>query len=340
MGKGMFQKDKAAPENLTGNFTRNINLIITEETGVWTYPVLGLEKALIASGVRPVSQKSTGFWRFLTKAQARAGMVRNFWKAGKDIYLAILMGPANYRLFPYSYFREAVIYGFDCWPAQFPRWEAFLRRNRIRLAFFTARHSAEYFSQKIPGMKGEWLPEAVEPEAYHHSKGLEERSIDVLELGRRNETLHQAITQRLKESRRVHLYEPEKGRIVFPTREGLVQGLADSKISVCYPSSITHPERSGEVETVTHRYFESMASGCILWGKCPQELRDLFGYNPVIEVDERSPYEQLEEILQNLGSYQELVCRNYQRLLEVGTWRVRAAAMLEVLKGYDLSSNH
>ena len=103
---------------------------------------------------------------------------------------------------------------------------------------------------------------------------------------------------------------------------------------------MTHPERSGDVETVTYRYFESMASGCLIWGKCPQELFDLFGYNPVIEADEHDPYGQLDEILQNLGKYQELVGRNYQRLMEVGTWKVRAASMIETINNCDFTSSH
>ena len=66
----------------------------------------------------------------------------------------------------------------------------------------------------------------------------------------------------------------------------LVAGLANSRVSICFPQSITNPERCGKVETVTLRYFESMASKCLIVGKCPLELRDLFGYNPVIEVDD------------------------------------------------------
>ena len=264
-------------------------------------------------------------------------MVRNFWKAGRDIYLAILMGPAEYRLFPFSYGREMVVYCFDCWPAKYAKWEVFLRRNRLRLAFFSARRSAEYFSQRIIGMTSVWLPEAVDPEAYLNSKSLQERSIDVLELGRKYDTFHQAITKGLKESHRVHLYEFERGKIIFPTREALVNGLGDSTISVCFPSSMTHPERSGDVETVTYRYFEAIASGCLILGECPQELLDLFGYNPVIEVDVHDPYGQLDEILQNLTEYQELVDRNYRRLMEVGTWKVRAASMLRDINKYGFT---
>ena len=263
---------------------------------------------------------------------AQAGLVRNFWKAGKAIYLAVLMGPAEYRLFPYCYGREMVVYCFDCWPAKYARWEAFFRRNRIRVAFFSARRSAEHFLKRIPEMNSVWLPEAIDPTVYLNDKPLEERSIDVLEVGRKYDAFHQAITHRLQESLRVHLYEREQGQVVFPTREALVTGLGDSKISVCFPSSLTHPERSGDAETVTYRYFEAMASKCLIWGKCPQELFDLFGYNPVIEAVEHDPLGQLDAILQDLGKYQVLVNRNYQRLLEVATWPARAKVMIEVIR--------
>ena len=328
------------PQNSQESKKRDLFLLKTAESGVWTYSVLGLEKALVQSGLQPVIHQSSNLLRLLTRVLARAGMVRNFWKSGNDIYLAILMGPAEYRLFPFSYGREVAVYCFDCWPGQYARWEAFFRRNRLRLAFFTARGSAEYFAERLPAMQSVWMPEAVDPEDYDCSKQLAERVIDVLELGRREEAVHQAITPRLRESRRVHLYEQQKGQIIFPTRETLVAGLSDSKISVCFPSSMTHPERSGDLETVTYRYFEAMASGCLIWGKCPQELLDLFGYNPVIEADGKDPYGQLDGILQDPGKYQDLVDRNYGRLLEAGTWRVRAAAMMEALEGCDFKSLH
>ena len=310
---------------------RHLFLLRLSEHEVWTYPVVSFEQSLAESGVRLVSHQLSPFCRFLPKAMARARMVRNFWKTGKAIYLAIFMGVAEYRLFPFSCCREVVVYCFDCWPGTYEGWEIFLRRNRIRLAFFSARRSAEYFSGRMPSMQSVWLPEAVDPDAYLNGESLDKRSIEVLELGRRHDIYHQAITQRLKENHRKHLYELVKGRIIFPTREALVQGLSDSKISVCFPCSLTHPQRSGDVETVTYCYFESMASGCLILGKCPQELLDLFEYNPVIEADWHDPYGQIGEILQDPGKYQDLVNRNYRRLLEVGTWRLRARSMIEVI---------
>ncbi len=105
-----------------------------------------------------------------------------------------------------------------------------------------------------------------------------------------------------------------------------------TKISICFPKSSTDPESSGGVETVTFRYFESIASKCLIVGHCPQELKDLFGYNPVIEIKESGEGEQLLRLLSNIGRYQDLVEKNYQRMCEVGTWDARVRTMLPLLK--------
>jgi hypothetical protein len=74
-----------------------------------------------------------------------------------------------------------------------------------------------------------------------------------------------------------------------------------------------------------------MASKCLIVGHAPQELIDLFGYNPLIEVQEGQEFEQLEWLLHNLTSFSGLVERNYARLLEVGTWKSRVETILDVL---------
>jgi len=170
-----------------------------------------------------------------------------------------------------------------------------------------------------------WMPECVDPSEYDASKPMASRSIDVLELGRRSEDFHNGITEKLSRARRVHLYERAKGDIIFPAKQEMVDGFASAKISVCFPCSVTHPERSGDVEALTYRYLESMASKCLVVGKCPKELIELFGYNPVIELAGAS---QIMEILDEIQDYHCLVERNYHRLLEVGTTRVRVQQLL------------
>ena len=75
-----------------------------------------------------------------------------------------------------------------------------------------------------------------------------------------------------------------------------------------------------------------MASKCLIVGHAPQELIDLFGYNPVIEALEGHEFEQIESSLTNPSAFQHLVDRNYRRLLEVGTWKNRIATILDTLR--------
>jgi hypothetical protein len=167
---------------------------------------------------------------------------------------------------------------------------------------------------------------------YQHRLPLVQRQIDVLELGRRHRGYHDQITSALATAGKAHRYERQPGQIIFPTKEDLVEGMGQTKVSVCFPSSMTHPARSGDGETATHRYFESIASRSVLVGHCPAELRDLFGYDPVVPVDWSDPVKQLLGIVDRIEEYQPHVERNHQRLLEVGTWEVRARGMMELLR--------
>jgi hypothetical protein len=225
----------------------------------------------------------------------------------------------------------------DCWPPAYGRWEKFFRRNRIQTALLTARQSAEHFASLFPNMHSLWLAEAVSPDQYRHDTPLAQRKIHVLELGRNWDDYHSRIERPLQQLGRKHLYEPAPGKLIFAGREALVAGLADSIISICFPQSLTHPQRAGNVETVTLRYFETIASKCVPVGRAPKELIDLFGFNPMIEVDLTHAPDQLEQIISNPAKYQEMVDRNYDRLLEVGTWDVRVRQMLQMLQplGYS-----
>jgi hypothetical protein len=241
------------------------------------------------------------------------------------------MGFSENKIIPISFWNEIVPYCFDCWPNSYERWASFFLRHRVRLAFFSARQSAEYFAGAIPGMKCEWLPEACDPFEYCASKPWRQRDIDVLELGRKFERFHVEIERPLAKANRSHLFERVKGKIIFPDRESLIDGYSRTRISICFPCSDTHPERSGAVETVTYRYFESMASKCIIFGRAPQELKELFGYNPVIEAQNEHEFEQIESVLSCPDSYLDLVELNYRRLLEVGTWERRVEQILDTL---------
>ncbi len=173
------------------------------------------------------------------------------------------------------------------------------------------------------------MPEATSPEDYRPEKNLADRSTDVLELGRKYDRYHSQIYESLRESGCSHLFEAAKGQKIFPNDKNcLAEGMGSAKISICFPGALTHHYAAG-IETTTHRYFETFASKCLPLGHAPDELVELFGYNPIIEADLERPFEQLYDILQSIDDYQGFVNRNHDRLLEVGTWDVRAAQILQ-----------
>lgn len=299
---------------------------------VGCYPLLSIDRAMERAGVDSLSNRQNNVEVFVAKAVSKMRFMRNARRSSAGPVFVSFMGFSESKTFPFSYWNEIVPYCFDCWPGLYERWMSFFKRHRVRIAFFSARQSAQYFTDALPGMKSVWLPEATDPSEYRPSRSLHERDIDVLELGRKNDLFHGKVVKPLVEANRTHLFERVKGEIIFPARADFIDGLARSKISICFPSSQTHPERSGSVETVTHRYFESMASKCLILGHAPQELTDLFGYNPVIEVQVGREFEQVESLLGNLDAVQGLVEQNYRRLLEVGTWKDRVATLLDVLR--------
>jgi hypothetical protein len=293
--------------------------------------VLDMDKALEASGFVPIIDRQGKIEILGAKVLSRLQATRNFRRSSAGPVFVACMRHSESRILPFAYWTEIIPYCFDCWEPEYDGWHSFFLRHRIRLAFFSARQSAQYFADLMPGMTCSWVPEATDPAYYDPQRKLVERDIDVLELGRKHDGFHPKIVKYLIARRRTHLFEKVKGEVLYGDRRSLADGLGRSKISVCFPCSQTHVERAGSVETVTHRYFESIASKCILLGHCPSELAELFGYNPVIEVELGREVEQIESILSSLDSFQNLVERNYARLLQVGTWQNRIPVITKAI---------
>ncbi len=314
-----------------GRLRERIVFVSMERTDkyVSTYQIYSMEESFAKLGVRSTLLQKSELVKFVGKVLAKLKLMRRIATRDDTILIVPAWFISEYKLFPHGCVREVVPYSPDCWPDRYGDYESFYRRHAIRLAFVAARQSAEEMQRRRPGMAVVWMPEAVVAADYRPDKPLADRATDVLELGRKYDAYHDAIVGYLREAGRTHLFEAVKGRVVFPGgKRALAEGMGDAKISVSFPGSMTHPF-AGDVETVTYRYFETFASKCLALGRAPQELIDLFGYNPVVEADLHAPAEQLAEQLANIGDYQVLVDRNHERLLEVGTWDVRARQMLD-----------
>lgn len=246
-------------------------------------------------------------------------------------YFAVMMDLDHSRVTPWFVRRaRKSVYMFDAWPSRHGEIVRFVESWGVQYAFVSSSQAVERLGRLSGRCTFIWVPEGVDPERYQQRSYLE-RDIDVLHLGRRYDAHHRLVVHDLEAAGRRYLFEKDKGSIVFPSREDFTAGLARSRISICFPSSLTHPSRAGDIETMTVRYLQSMASKCLVLGHAPGEMIDLFGYNPVIEADMAGASEQLLEILERFEDYVPLIEKNYSAVIAAHTWAHRWARIASLL---------
>ncbi len=252
-------------------------------------------------------------------------------KKNRDVFM-VMMGayriPSNAADWLATRGRK-IAWVFDVWPVSYKDLEVFVRRYKIDALFVTAKQSADRMSRAIDTCEVKWCAEPLVDLGFR-TKPWGERKTDVIQFGRKYAPYH---TRLLNDSSRTHMkyvYEEEAGKVIYPTKTEFVLGLADSKISVCFPCDLTNPERAGDVSTVTQRYFQSFASGCVVVGSTPPELVALFGYDPVVQANLGDPAAQIEEILAMPDKYAPLVKRNLEEVKN-HTTKHRVESMLRDL---------
>ncbi len=255
---------------------------------------------------------------------------RGSFQAARD-YFVVLMSLNPQKCLPYFWLpARKSIYLFDAWPKFYPKIQSFIRDWRVHHAFVSSSQSAARLAGLVEGCAVHWVPEGVTPQAYRQCS-ISKRDIDVLQFGRRYELYHRQIVDPLEKAGKTYLFERQPGQIIFPNRPAFVDGLARARISVCFPSNITHPERAGDVSTLTLRYLQSLASKCLVVGSAPEEMVRLFGYNPLIEADLADPAGQLLSILENYDDFAELVEQNYRKVVAEHTWAKRWDQIASIL---------
>lgn len=251
----------------------------------------------------------------------------------------IMMGLNEYKIRPYSILTKhgRSVFLFDAWPHDHQKISNFTNLYKVDYLFVTASQATQAIKPQLLKTKIFWIPEGINPLEYKQNIQLDDKQIDVLAIGRKYDKYHDAIVTVLEEKSYTYLYEKVKGKLIFDSRNEFVEGLANAKISVCVPSNITHPERAGDIETMTIRYLQSMVSKCIVVGHAPKEMIELFGYNPVIEIDYNNPVEQIESILRGYTHYDELIERNYKEVITNHTWQCRWEQIKSI---YAANSTH
>jgi glycosyltransferase involved in cell wall biosynthesis len=237
----------------------------------------------------------------------------------------VVIGYQKEKFFPYFHFNADLkaLWMYDAWEPLFDDIEKTIRAYKINLVFTASKQSADYFNTlNIPNFQSHWIPEGIDVAQYQFIP-YQERTTDVLQLGRKWNAYHEKIKG--IENNLVYKYEKKAGQIIFPSREEFLFGLANSKISICVPSNITHPNITGSISTITNRFLQSMASKCLIVGKVPHDMLHLFDYNPIVEIDEENPIAQIESILSNFDVYIPLIEKNYEVVKNFHNWDNRVS---------------
>jgi len=288
------------------------------------------EKRIIEKGtwevVNGVGDKSARIIRQIVK---RLPFIKFPLKKDKNY---VVIGYQKEKFFPYFHYKTSSksLWMYDAWEPCFDDIEKTIRDYGINTLFTASKQSSEYFNAlNIKNFEAFWVPEAVDVANYEFIP-YHERTIDVLQLGRKWNEYHEKIKP--IEENLVYKYEKKAGQIIFKSREEFITGIANSKISVCVPSFITHPEITGRISTITNRYLQSMASKCLILGKLPDDMKFLFDYNPIVEIDDENPIGQIHDILENFDAYIPLIEKNYEILKNHHNWNTRVDQMETLMR--------
>lgn len=257
----------------------------------------------------------------------------------REALLVLGAGYPDSFAWPHSYTHEIIPMLWDVWPRYWSRLISSLKRHHVRTFLCTSDQVCEYVRELLPHIHVIHVPEGINPSGYLPGENLQNRTIDILELGRQLPSFHQsAISLSRLHPDLKHMFSSVGSPLLFPDFGSLCLGLASSKITVSYPRCDTHPEMAGNVETLTQRYWECMLSRTLIVGRAPQELIDLVGYNPVIEIFTHESSEQIYQILKNIDSYQNLVNKNYHIAQQLAPWSARCVVLKSQLNtlGYNI----
>lgn len=266
-------------------------------------------------------------WRFL-HGLAYRWELPTLWKSKKEARLRFVTPVSmSFDTFPDYVRYEIIPLVWDCWPCYFDKMCAWMKKNNVQTAIFTSSQVATFIKEKFPSMNILAITEGLDEKGYYSSGSIRYRKYDILEYGREiDNVVKYSLPDPVK-----YIHGKVNGKNIFSSQQ-LYDALAQTKIVMSFPKSMTDPEESGGIETLTQRYWEGMFSGALLVGHAPQELVDLLGYNPVIEADLKNSNAQMMEILEHLGDYQPLVDRNKEMAMKYGRWEYSMQRILSFLQ--------
>lgn len=233
--------------------------------------------------------------------------------AKEEVRIAILGGPSFRRCPDFILRGTKVAYLYDPTPPWVTQEQVvrFVEDTGISILFVGHPIFRERLQPVLNECRVHFIAEAVDPNKYSAN---ESKTIDILAFGRKLESYHQSLLQGLPDGISYH-------HEWLDTREDFITAMGAAKMVINFPRSVT--DKTMDVDALTMRYFQSIASKALVLGHCPPILEELFGYNPMVTVDLNDPCGQIKTILSNFSDYQSLIEKNYEMLINHHTYSHR-----------------
>jgi glycosyl transferase family 1 len=219
----------------------------------------------------------------------------------------------------------------ELWSPQLPSVTDYLRQLSDFDHVFVANRSVVGAVEEITGVPCSYLPGAADTATYAPiGPDFPARTVDVTSYGRRLPGTHEPLLQALAEGRLNYVYDTVRGAwdVTGHVEHRIAQAalLQRSRYAIVYrindePSRV---DRTGGEESLTNRYFESLAAGAVMLGSAPdsQEWADCFPWpDALITIPAPAP---------DVVGFIEELDRDPARLA-----RARAAAVTTFLRRHD-----
>lgn len=224
------------------------------------------------------------------------------------------------------------IYLFDTWEPEYDTIISLLKDIGPKYIFFAYHQTAEALRTQFNRVYV--LPQSMDREYFHSYKVSKTRLF--MQMGRRNERIHNLIISYLKEkgiaeTDENYVYEKQKGHIIYPSIQDLAINIAKTKYFVAAPKILESMDSTGNISDVTARFYEAMACKTLIIGYKPKYFSVLFpdAYMIDLDEDERSFGEIIDYYEEHMDEYDEIVDRNYNVVFKHHTWTNRLQTVFD-----------
>lgn len=228
------------------------------------------------------------------------------------------------------------IYCFDVWESKYDQYKKLFDFICPKLIFFAYKEAWKYFKKDFNSF---FIPQSMDSAYFFPRKCKKSRLF--IQIGRRNEKIHNLILEYLKQNNMTvtdenYLFEKQKGKILFPNTDDLATEIARSKYFIAAPQSCENTKLTGRVSDVTARFYEAMACKTMIIGYKPDTFDELFPKDAMIDLngEEKTFDEVITFWEEHPEEYESVINRNYELVMEYHTWSKRYEF---VKKGFEES---